>query len=85
MLVLLPCRIASTKGKDTWGNCAFLALTHFGSVVSVSGALALTPLEVILPEVNIKLLKMHKWGPKLVESEGERITGSFVETKYFSN
>lgn len=69
-IILLPALLDKNKGKLIWRTCAKSALQNLGSVISTAGCLVLTPIEIIVPEFNIKVLKMQQWGHQLPESEG---------------
>lgn len=69
-IFLLPTLLQPRKRQSTLEACTKLALNNFYSILSTVGCLVLTPIEIITPEINIKVLKMHKWGARLPESEG---------------
>jgi len=68
-LVLLPGIFHKSKVRQLWKRSMNLFILNLGSVVGTSVSFLLTPLEIIAPEINFKLLKMHKWGNWLQESE----------------
>lgn len=68
-LALVPA-YGTRKGKRWCKICAKLCLTNAGSTVASGATTLLTPLEIIIPELNIKALKVHKWGPRIEGSDG---------------
>ncbi len=72
-IVILPALwLPSPKGKLIWKTCALTSLGNLKSLATVSATLVLTPIEIVAPEFNVKVLKMQKWGKKFPESEGRR-------------
>lgn len=68
-IVTLPALCFKSK-KHIWEKYFAKMICNFNSIFATSAALAATPAEIIAPEFVIKVLKMHKWGLSLPESEG---------------
>lgn len=71
-IILLPAIFHKEKGRDIWKGCAMLATGNLVSIVANTANLILTPIETVVPEFNIKVLKMNKWGLHLAESQGSK-------------
>lgn len=80
---LTPCLLGSKENKQKLIICAAMAIANLGSVLSMSAATGLTPIETVVPEFNIRVLKMQKWSKSLPESQGEKITGTFTTWKTY--
>lgn len=78
--MLSPSLLGSKKSKLRVKKCRALAGANFISIFTMSAATALTPVEIIAPELAINWLKMDKWSERLPESNGKK-TGEIYQKR----